>query len=48
MKDSIPDVVLCCGAGMASYGVWLAYAPAGFVVGGLFLCGFGWLLHKGK
>jgi hypothetical protein len=31
----IPDVFLIAGAGAISYGAWLIYEPAGFVVAGL-------------
>lgn len=32
-----PDTMMAAGAGCITYGVWLVYAPAGFVVGGGFL-----------
>lgn len=31
----IPDVLLVAGAGSVSYGAWLAWEPAGFLVAGL-------------
>lgn len=31
----IPDLLLVAGAGLLSYGAWLVYQPAGFIVGGL-------------
>jgi hypothetical protein len=31
-----PDFLLIGGAGGIAYGAWLAYPPAGFIVGGVF------------
>ena len=31
------DVVGLCGACLVSYGAWLIYPPAGFIVGGVLL-----------
>jgi hypothetical protein len=31
----LPDALMIGGAAALSYGVWLAYPPAGFAVGGL-------------
>ena len=37
---SLPDVLLICGAACVTYGAWLVFAPAGFIVGGaLLICG---------
>jgi hypothetical protein len=30
----LPDLLLVMGAGAVTYGCWLAYAPAGYVIGG--------------
>lgn len=30
-----PDALMAAGAGGISYGAWLVYQPAGFIVGGL-------------
>lgn len=30
----IPDLLLISGAALVSYGGWLVYQPAGFIVGG--------------
>ena len=30
------DAVGIAGAGLVTYGAWLVYAPAGFIVGGAF------------
>ena len=35
MKKHIPDALLIAGAGLISFGAWLVYQPAGFMVGGL-------------
>ena len=35
MINLLPDLLLIAGAGCASYGAWLAYAPAGFVLAGV-------------
>lgn len=34
MKKLIPDALLIAGAGSVSFGAWLAYPPAGFILGG--------------
>jgi hypothetical protein len=31
------DVAGLCGVGLVSYGAWLIYPPAGFIVGGAML-----------
>lgn len=31
-----PDALMTVGAGAIAYGAWLAYEPAGFIVGGAF------------
>lgn len=31
----LADVLLLAGVGLVSYGAWLVYEPAGFIVGGL-------------
>ena len=33
----IPDVLAVAGAGLVSYGAWLVFAPAGYIVGGVLL-----------
>ncbi len=42
----IPDVLLIAGAACLSYGAWLVYEPAGFVVGGLLLTAAGIVTSK--
>lgn len=32
----LPDVLMVAGAAVISYGAWLIYPPAGFLVGGGF------------
>jgi hypothetical protein len=36
LKKIVPDVLLLAGAGSVAYGAWLAYPPAGYLVGGAF------------
>jgi hypothetical protein len=31
----LADALLIAGVGLVSYGAWLVYEPAGFIVGGL-------------
>jgi hypothetical protein len=38
-----PEVFLVAGGGAVCYGVWMIYAPAGFIVGGMFMLVGGWL-----
>jgi hypothetical protein len=46
-RDWRPDAMLIAGAGCVSYGAWLVYAPAGFVVGGLLVMMAGWIDARG-
>lgn len=34
--DWLPDVLFLLGAGLVSFGAYMIYAPAGFIVGGSF------------
>ncbi len=34
MSGLMRDVAGLCGVGLVSYGAWLIYPPAGFIVGG--------------
>jgi hypothetical protein len=43
----LPDALILAGTSGVAYGAWLVYAPAGFIVGGLFALAGGWLLAKG-
>lgn len=45
--DHRPDGLMSVGAAAVSYGAGLVYAPAGWIVGGLFLLAVGWLDAKG-
>jgi len=42
-----PDALMLAGASSLSYGAWLVYPPAGFIVGGLLLLAAGILASKG-
>lgn len=44
--EHIPDALLVAGAAMLSYGAWLVYAPAGFLVGGSLMLGGGYLIAR--
>jgi hypothetical protein len=35
IKAALPDVLLIAGAGAVSYGAWMIYPAAGFIVYGL-------------
>lgn len=35
LKQLLPDVLLVSGAASVSFGAWLAYAPAGWIIGGV-------------
>lgn len=37
MPGLMRDVAGLCGVGLVSYGAWLIYPPAGFIVGGAML-----------
>jgi hypothetical protein len=37
LKGNVPDALMLSGVAGISYGAWLVYAPAGFIVGGAFL-----------
>lgn len=43
----VPDALMAAGAVAVSYGASLVYLPIGFMVGGLFLLGAGWLIARG-
>ncbi|WP_407280598.1 hypothetical protein U5817_09960 [Aromatoleum evansii] len=34
--DWCPDALMAAGAVAVSYGAWMVYAPAGWIIGGLF------------
>ena len=35
IKDTLPDALFFAGGGCLSYGAWLAWAPAGYIVAGV-------------
>lgn len=43
-RELIADYLGLSGTGLLSYGAWLVYPPAGFIVGGALLLAAGWLL----
>ncbi len=43
----LPDALMAGGAGAAAYGAGLVYAPAGYIVAGLFAMVAGYLLARG-
>jgi hypothetical protein len=42
----LPDALMAAGTGGISYGAWLVYQPAGFIVGGAFLLAAGVLAAR--
>jgi hypothetical protein len=42
------DVAGLVGVGLVSYGAWLAYRPAGFIIGGALLIAAAVLLARGE
>jgi len=42
--NALTDGLALAGAGLVAYGAWLAWPPAGAIVGGLALIGFSVLL----
>lgn len=44
VTDLAAETVGLAGAGLVSYGAWLVFEPAGFIVGGVFLLAAAWLL----
>lgn len=48
MKKVLPDILLLLGAGSLSYGAWLAWAPAGYLVAGVMLLGAGIQLARAE
>ncbi|PKM30222.1 MAG: hypothetical protein CVV07_07335 [Gammaproteobacteria bacterium HGW-Gammaproteobacteria-11] len=43
-RDVVADIGGLAGAALLAYGAWLIYNPAGFIVMGLLLLAFAWLL----
>lgn len=46
IAEHIPDALLVAGTVVLSYGAWLIYEPAGFIVGGVALLGLGVLAAR--
>jgi hypothetical protein len=46
--SNVPDALLLAGAGSLSYGAWLIYPPAGFLVAGALLLAAGVLASRAK
>lgn len=46
MKKHLPDVLIIAGAASASYGAWLAWPPAGPLIGGMLLIVAGILIAR--
>jgi hypothetical protein len=43
VKDAASVLVFALGLAAVTYGAWLAWHPAGFIVGGLAAAGLAWL-----
>lgn len=41
--QALPDALVIAGGVMLSFGAGMIYRPAGFIVGGLLMLGFGFL-----
>jgi hypothetical protein len=48
INSLLPDVLMLGGAAALSYGAWLIYAPAGYLVGGCLLLVAGVLAARVK
>lgn len=46
IQTMLPDTLMVAGGAALSYGAWMVYAPAGFLVGGALLVAAGVLLAK--
>jgi hypothetical protein len=46
MKQAIIDTVGFVGIALVSYGAWLTYKPAGFIVGGILLMAVATLISR--
>lgn len=46
IMEALPDALIALGSLTLSYGAGLVYQPAGFIVGGALLIGFGILASK--
>lgn len=43
----LPDILIIAGVAAISFGAWMVYEPAGFIVGGLLALAGGVLLARG-
>lgn len=43
----LPDALMVAGSAGISYGSWMIYPPAGWIVGGIFALTAGWMSARG-
>jgi len=48
MKKMLPDALLLLGAGSLTYGSWMAWPPAGYLVAGVMLLAAGIQLARAE
>lgn len=48
IQSTLIDVIGLGGAGSISYGAWLVYEPAGFIVGGVLMLAIAILISRGS
>lgn len=48
LKSVLPDLLMVAGAAGVSFGAWLAYPPAGFLLGGTLAIVAGIILAKAQ
>lgn len=48
IQSMLPDALMTAGAAAVSYGAWLVYEPAGFIVGGALLVVAGVMAAKAQ
>lgn len=46
LYGSLPDLLVISGGGLVTYGSYLIYAPAGFIVGGSLMIAAGFLASR--
>lgn len=46
LSDMLPDAMLIAGGGLVSYGAYMVYEPAGYMVCGAFLLLAGWFAAR--
>lgn len=47
LASNVPDALLVAGGASVSFGAWLIYPPAGFIVAGMLLMAAGFVTAKG-